>query len=128
MNLYPEPRGDITKLPRWAQEHIADLALSMRQMHEHLVAVSSFHPGSNIRLDGKVGYPAVTLPPNATVQFYLSTGREDTTDLIEVHHNRNGASGYEGTQLEVTGYGSSLLVVPRVANSIALRLDERNRH
>lgn len=124
MNLYPEPRGDITRLPKWAQEHIADLTQSMQRMHEHLTSVSNPHPGSNLSLSEKRGYPAVTLPPSATIQFYLGTGREDYTDLIEVHHNRRRA-GLDTSSLEVTGYGGSLLVLPRVSNGVNLRIDER---
>ena len=127
MNLLPEPRGRVESLPKWAIEYIGSLKTLIDRSRAEVTKLSSQHPGSNLMLDGKVGYPAVSLPPSSTVQFYLGEDREDYHNLIEVHHNRNQASGRAGTSLEVTGYGGSLLVLPRVSNGIALKLDSKDR-
>ena len=123
MPVIPEPKGDIQRLPKWAQEHIQNLNQHVNFVERELKRVSSQHPGSNVMLDGKIGLPAVSLPPNATIQFYMGEDREDYRDLIEIHHNRNDASGRAGTSLEVTGYGGRVTILPRHANSIALRLE-----
>jgi hypothetical protein len=123
----PDPRGDLARLPKWTQDYIRSLVTLVDRQEAEIKKLSSEHPGSNLMLDGKVGYPAVSLPPNATVQFYLGEDRDDYHNLIEVHHNRNHASGRAGTSLEVTAYGGHLLVLPRVANGIALRLDEKTK-
>jgi hypothetical protein len=117
----------VRKLPKWAQEYIEDLKRDLERTQDQVTLVSAQHPGSNLMLDGKRGYPAVSLPDSATVQFYLGKEREDFNNLIEVHHNRNTASGRERTSLEVTAYGGQLLVMPRVSNGIALMLSGKDR-
>jgi len=124
--LFPQPRGSVERLPKWAIEYIGSLKMALDQVHKELDRVSKAHPGSNLMLDGKVGYPAVSLPDSATVQFYLGKDREDYRDLIEVHHNRNQASGRDRVSLEVTAYGGQLCVLPRVSNGIALMLQGRD--
>jgi hypothetical protein len=126
MGTIPAPRGDVGKLPKWAQDHIGYLHREINDLTRELTRVSAVHPGSNLMLDGKIGRPAITLPPDGTVQFYLGEDREDYRDLIEIHHNRNPATGRPArTSLEVTGYGGSLCMLPRSSNSISLMLQGR---
>ena len=113
------PRGELTRLPKWAQEYVSDLQAEIRRQEKHITEISSEHAGSNVTLDTKIGRPAVTLPANSTVQFYLGSSR-DLDDVIEVHHNRLSAA-----VLDVTAYGGSFAMYPRSGNSVSLRLDQR---
>ena len=124
MKTIPEPHGEITRLPKWAREHIGHLETALSNAEAELIRVSRQHPGSNVMLDGKVGYPAVTLPANASVQFYLGEGpyQDDLNDLIEIHHERNQASSFPHS-LNVSAYSSGrLIVAPRSGNGVNLMI------
>lgn len=118
-NVHP-PRGDVKRLPKWAQEHIDSLGREIERQDNHIADISSTHPGSNVVLDTKSGRPDVSLPPDSTVRFYLGEGREDHRDLIEVHHNRQDLKA-----LEVSSYGGPMNITPRVSNGISLRIQDK---
>jgi hypothetical protein len=120
MRYIPEPKGDIRKLPKWAQEHVEDLKRELARTDAEYNRVSNQHPESNLKLDGKVGYPPVGLPSNASIQFYMGDSREDYKDLFEIRHNRDNSHA-----LEVYGYGGAVVIMPSSSNHIQLVLGQR---
>ena len=112
-----EPKGDVKKLPKWAQDYITDLKREVEVTDREYNRVSNQHPGSNLKLDGKVGYPAVDLPPDSSVQFYMGDNRDDYHDLFEIRHNQN-----DNNALEVYGYGGAVVITPTSSNHVQLTL------
>ena len=116
----PPPRGDVKRLPKWAQDHIASLTREIERQDEHIAKISNEHPGSNVMLDARVGNPDVTLPPDSTVRLYLGRNREDYHDCIEIHHNRQNSR-----LIEFRSYGGRLHILPHAGNSFSIMTEER---
>ena len=120
MSYTHEPRGDIKRLPKWAQEYIDGLTQELASQDNHIKAISSEHPGSNVALKANIGRPDVTLPVDSGVYFSLGESRDVIRGAtIEVRH--------AGTDsLNVLSYGmGQLLVTPWSSNAIRLKVGPR---
>jgi hypothetical protein len=118
--------GDrMAKLPKWAQEYIADLKQVIGQRDAEIRAMTSVHAGSNVAMRDYAGRGKVTLPPNSHVVFYMEPDRPDSKrfirDGIEVYHSD---SAY-GPELYISTNGGRLTVLPSASNSVRLRIDKR---
>ncbi len=118
----PEPRGDVTRLPKWAQQYIANLERQIEDQGAHIEDISSPHPESNVILQGGIEYPDVTLPNDSNVYFYFGDPpRERLFDMIEIHHN------HDERTLSVTSYGRGYLNInPQASNAIRLWIGDRS--
>lgn len=124
---------DVSKLPKWAQERIADLERSLRETRQELYTQLE-HPVSEVaveRFEGVIhgnGPRFVYLPERAEVVFFL----DDRTDkppferqAIHVRRKFVGRSrqGPGSYYLEVsTGGGSYPSVQAQASNVIRVRL------
>lgn len=121
MSYIHTPRGDVKRLPKWAQEYIDGLQREITRQDKHIKEISSGHPGSNVVLD-PIGYaqPEVTLPPDSVIRFYLSKERNGYNGLLEVHVNRQDPS-----RVEVRSGGGPLSIIPHVSNAVTIGIAER---
>lgn len=114
------PRGDVKRLPKWAQEYIGDLRREIERQDEHIESVSTAHPESNVRLSTQYGRPDVGLPPDSQVDFYLCAPADKRRNSIQVRHYRSSGSN----ELDVSAYYGSLIVMPWAANVVRLRVSK----
>ena len=114
----PDPKGDVSKLSKWAQQYIANLERRIRELEDYVKEISSEYPNSNVMLQGGVTHPDVGLPNDSCVYFYLDDGegnRERLFNMIEVHHNHGEQT------LSITSYGRGYLnVSPQSGNAIRI--------
>ena len=105
----PEARGDVEKLPKWAQQHIRVLQMSLREARERLAEGPA---DSNVIAD-PYGEPPVPLAKDTAIRFILSPTNA-RSDHITVRHDGDG--------LQIMG-GDRIGVHPRSSNvvNIAVR-------
>ena len=120
MSYTTEPRGDVKRLPKWAQEYIARLQQEIANQDSHIKSTSSEHPGSNVVLKANIGRPDTTLAPNSGIFFFLGDHR-DAIDgaTIEVRH-----AGEDTLDIRAYGMGN-LLITPWASNAIRLKVGPR---
>lgn len=120
MSYNHPPKGDLQRLPKWAQEYIRGLKLEISNQDRYIKELTSEYPGSNLVLNANIGRPDKTLPPDSTIRFHVGTDRE-SEDSFEVHHNRRTKTG-----IEVRSYSMGpMLISPRSGNSIYLEVGSR---
>jgi len=119
-----EPRGDVSRLAKWAQGYIHSLVLRISELEKRLDELSNVHPESNVMIGGRHDEPDIGLPPDSRIYFYATFPGEPQdrlTNMIEVHHDRDRP----GT-LYVASYGSSpLKICPSASNSFYLEMSKR---
>lgn len=118
----PQPKGDVSKLTKWAQEYIRNLERTIEEQAAHIKAISNPHPDSNVILQGGIEYPDVTLPNDSHVYFYFGDPpREKLFDMIEIRHNHGERT------LSVTSYGRGYLnVSPQSGNAVRIWIGDRD--
>jgi hypothetical protein len=112
------PRGDVKRLPKWAQEYIGNLRNEIERQDLHIESISSVHPDSNIVIAGYSIRPDVTLLPNSEVCFYLGAPADKRRNSISVRHHRSSGENV----LDVSSYYGSLIVMPWATNVVRLRV------
>jgi hypothetical protein len=114
-----QPRGDVTKLPKWAQTYISNLNSQIESLGGSLTAVSSEHPKSNVVMQGRhISDPDITLPPNSSIYFYMDDSSDRLMNMVEVRHSDKHI-------LLVRASGVSLAIRPVAGNTIQLEMDKR---
>ena len=106
--------GDVTKLPKWAQQEIERLERDV----EHFQATLSVGPDdSNTFADPYSSAPR-PLGHGTTIEFVMTDGTR-----IRVRAERNSVSGaYD--RIDVNG-GDTIAVLPRAANSVEIQVQRR---
>lgn len=117
-----EPKGDVSKLPKWAQRYIESLTREVSDLEKSLDAASSIYPNSNVVLRGRRHHdPDIGLRPDSTVFFYAGDGREPLTNMIEVRHDHENPD-----RLRIASYGSrGLRIITSSGNAFLLEMEKR---
>lgn len=95
---------DISKLPKWAQYHIAKLERDLADAQETIQALNS--NGQKITWNNTYPHQANGLPDDATITFHLPNDKIDVT-LGEDF-------------LRVSGYSNRIHIEPQASNSITI--------
>lgn len=113
---------DITKLPKWAQEHIAALERNLGRAERQLEELQS---GSLVNAERQKFYVEdgtgmdegkFWLPQYGRLKFTEDPLSDNRTGL-EIHQARN--SGEAGVEVR-SSYGGRIAVVPIVSNSVRI--------
>lgn len=114
--------GDITKLPKWAQDELANRDRKIRDLNAHIENLKADHHGSNVAVrDYLHGY--TYLPENSPIVFYMEPDPGDIKREranIEVNHQHD-AYGDE-LILRSSSMGERLSVMPSASNSVRVRI------
>lgn len=112
-------RGDVSKLPKWAQAEIADLQRQLAQREERIVQLSAGDPDSNTFLEPYWPGPPRPVGKDTQVRF--------------------GALGFEGGSFDVqfdsttgelevvaqSGLMREPVILPQMSNSVRFGFRER---
>jgi hypothetical protein len=109
--------GDVSKLPKWAQDHIRHLEMTIQRHEERINELSSIFPDTNVKVTQHHIYPDVTLPPDSSVDFYMGESRERYRDMLTVKHDSN-CPGW----LDLHGSNGRLIVAASSSNSFRVRI------
>lgn len=112
--------GDVTRLPKWAQERIRLLEQTIVHQTSKIDELTSAHPGSNIRMPGYHDYPDTTLPANSQVEFYLGATRERHEDMISVRHANQK---YSPGALEFSACRGLIAITPVAGNVVRVKIE-----
>jgi hypothetical protein len=119
VNYATDPAPDLSKYPKWLQDYVADMRRDLERKERRIKALSSQHPGSNVVMNGRMGEPDATLPPDSHIFFYAGKGRDLLTNMIEVRHDHQS----DNERLYIASYGSRGVVIrPSASNSFYLEL------
>jgi hypothetical protein len=118
---------DIARLPLWARDEIAGLKTRIDQLERELARERNEHNGqhenTNLVLQGRIHYPDMNLPRDASIHYYMN-GRDEKPapyeNGIEIRHSKNAP-----WTLEVNGFSGAVLVKPSAANALSLILEKR---
>jgi hypothetical protein len=119
----PEPRGDVSKLPKWAQHHIElltrDLTESLERESSGPVSVEDalvvFEPyGAGRSLTGN--------PRKTDVQFNI--GRRYTESII-VSIEIDSDNDPTPMGLRITSQGAPIKIVPKMTNTFVIEMETR---
>jgi hypothetical protein len=105
---HPKPDGDVTRLPKWAQQYIETYRMRLDEAtrrEEKALAAAGFSQDGYWQRPTKLGQ-RVMFGPGERPPFM-------------VHYRESDA------MLEVHGHDSTLAVIPRAANSFYVRAVER---
>lgn len=111
--------GDITKLPKWAQDELASRDRVIEVLREEIAELTADHKGSNVVMRVNLRYKY--LPPDARLIFYMEPDPGDGKKLrdgIEVHHQHDAY----GPELILRSNGDRLNVMPSASNSVRVRI------
>lgn len=120
-NPVPKPRGDVTKLPKWAQGYIELLQRYLRESEDattRLVGDASEEPGSVSFTDHL--RPARPIPPGHKIYFHFAP-RVVSPSYISARYLDDQ---FNGDGVEV-GADRRILIEPRATNLVYVRLEER---
>lgn len=116
--LEADPREE--KLPRWVQDELARLRMHLGEARDRIAELTGGNEDTDTIVDTDGDYPQ-RLKRGATVEFHVGADRFGAPMEIRV---RVAQSQRGRTVLDVNA-SDSLLVVPRVSNSIELEVRER---
>lgn len=115
----PPVKNDVSKLPKWAQEKIANQEREIDRLRDSVSILEGVTAGArdNLELDTSV---------------WLDGGIEDDLPLPKHSHINFGSSGRDfrvwfnaDGDLEVNSSSESILISPRAANAVIVKLADR---
>lgn len=112
--------GDITKLPKWAQDELANRERKIRDLETCIETLKADHQGSNVAIQDYV-HGCTYLPENSRIIFYMEPDPGDARkirDYVEVHHQQDAY----GPELIMRTSGDRLAVMPSASNSVRVRI------
>ena len=122
MNI--KPRGDVTRLAKWAQEYVHSLLRKIEDLEKRLDDLAAEHADSNVMIAGFHEEPDIGLPENSRIYFYAAfpgEANDRLTNMVEVHHDRELPH-----LLHIASYGSrGVKIIPSASNSFYLEMDRR---
>lgn len=104
--------GDITSLPKWAQQEFARVNMRLQEAEAANVILQGEYPKSRVQ----VGFDEVYLPDNRSI--YFRTGENE--------HEKIGVRVKDG-KLDINGYGGRIAILPTSSNSAEIELIDRFR-
>lgn len=116
-------KGDINRLPRWAQDEIKLLNNEIDSLHKQLNRVTGKAEPSNVFISGHTLNPDLRLGMNVPIRFKFPQGEGRVTQrFIDVRHEYEQAKDRDS--LVVQGDGT-IFIVGYATNSIRLILARR---
>jgi hypothetical protein len=85
-------KGDISKLPVWAQQEIENRDRKIASLQHHVEELSTQHPDTNVKIDTLLHLPDVGLPKNSYIDFYLSSTQKKYQSTVSVHIDSKDSS------------------------------------
>jgi hypothetical protein len=110
------------KLPVWAQNYIAELEREVASKKDHIADISNVHPETNVRINGWISNPDITLPADSQIEFTM--GDIDSASWrtkISVGHKRTDKGR---NVLRIQG-DDGLIIRATASNSFEVELDNR---
>jgi hypothetical protein len=81
-------KGDISKLPVWAQQEIQKRDGKIARLERQFDEMTSQHPGTNVKVQNQLMYPDADLPPDTAIDFYLADTRVKYDRTVNVRIDR----------------------------------------
>jgi hypothetical protein len=117
-----EKAARTAKLPIWAQQEIAELKMNLRSKEDRIAEISNVHPETNVRINGWISNPDITLPADSQIEFTM--GDIDSASWrtkISVGHKRTDKGR---NVLRIQG-DDGLILRATASNSFEVELDSR---
>ena len=109
--------NDVTKLPKWAQEKIANLERDLEHIRadrDKVYALTNGGKSSSIFVEGYNTKPSMFLPEGSDIVFTLANGEE-----LHVQY-RFGQNDYDKSAISIRSNWHEMSVSPHAANVVSV--------